>query len=206
MPVEEYATLRARHGRVLADVGTGDGRYAYALATAEPDALVVGIDALDEPMGEMARRASRKPERGGRPNLLFVRASIETLPDELRCCADTVTVMLPWGRLLEGIVLGDDAVFGGLAAIARPGARFEITLNGEIWESSTPARYADLPVPTREYVAEVVAPAAARAGIELSGARLLDASEANALPSTWARRLAHAREYPRFVRVDGALR
>lgn len=204
MTASAFEILRARHDRVLVDVGTGDGRYAHARALTAPDTLVIGMDALEEPMGESARRANRRPDKGGRPNLLFVRASVEQVPEELRACADTVTVMLPWGRLLEGIVLGDEAVWRGLASLAHPRGRFEITLNGEIWESSTPARYADLPVPTPEYVARVVAPAAATVGIELGPARLLDAEEAKALPSTWARKLGHGRPHPRFVRVDGS--
>ena len=204
MAPSAFEALRARHDRVLVDVGTGDGRYAHALALAAPDTLVIGIDALEEPMGESARKANRRPDKGGRPNLLFVRASVERLPEEMRACADTATVMLPWGRLLEGIVLGDEAVWSGLAALAKPGGRFEITLNGEIWESSTPARYADLPVPTPEHVARVVAPAAAAVGIELGEARLLNAQEAKTLPSTWARKLGHGRSHPRFVRVEGS--
>jgi len=204
MTAAAFEVLRARHDRVLVDVGTGDGRYARALALTAPDTLVIGMDALEEPMGESARKANRRPDKGGCPNLLFVRASVERVPEEMRACADTVTVMLPWGRLLEGIVLGDEAAWSGLAALAKPGGRFEITLNGEIWESSTPARYADLPVPTPEYVARVVAPAAATVGIELGEARLLNAQEAKTLPSTWARKLGHGRSHPRFVRVEGS--
>jgi 16S rRNA (adenine(1408)-N(1))-methyltransferase len=204
MTAQAFEALRAQHERVLVDVGTGDGRYAHARALAAADTLVIGIDALEEPMGESARKANRRPDKGGSPNLLFVRASVEHVPEELRASADTVTVMLPWGRLLEGIVLGDERIWSGVAALAQPRARFEITLNGEIWESSTPARYADLPVPTPEYVARVVAPAAATVGIELGAARLLDAQEAKALPSTWARKLGHGRSHPRFVRVDGS--
>jgi len=195
--------LRARYDATTVDVGTGDGRFAYQLASADPTRLVIGMDALDEPMGEVAARAARKPARGGRANLLLVRAPIEALPPELNGIADNVSVQLPWGSLLEGIVLAREDVLGGLAALCRPGARLEVTLNGEIWLDSTPARYEHLPVPTPEYVADAVAAGLARVGIQLGEARYASAESAKALPTTWARRLGHGRAHPSFVQFDG---
>jgi 16S rRNA (adenine(1408)-N(1))-methyltransferase len=204
MEPAELSSLRASAARTIVDAGTGDGRFAYALASAHPEWLVVGLDALDEPMGEMAHKALRKPAKGGRANVVYVRAAVEELPADLRGIADEVHVLLPWGRLLEGIVLAQADVVEGLAALCRPGAHIDITLNGEIWVESTPARYEKLPVPTPEYVAEVVGPGFARAGMNVAPARYLSADEANALPTTWARRLGHARAHPRFVHFEGS--
>jgi 16S rRNA (adenine(1408)-N(1))-methyltransferase len=198
-----FAELRARFATTTVDVGTGDGRFAYHLASADPRRLVIGIDALEEPMGEIAAKAARKPARGGRPNVLLVRAGVESLPAELAGVADEVSVQLPWGSLLEGIVLARDDVLGGLAALCRRGARLSVTLNGEIWLDSTPARYESLPVPTPEYVADVVANGLARVGITLGEARYATAIEAKALPTSWARRLGHGRPHPSFVYFDG---
>jgi len=197
------AELRAGYARVAVDVGTGDGRFAYHLASSDPHLLVIGIDALAEPMAERAATAARKPPKGGRPNLLFVHAAIETLPAELTHVADEVHVLLPWGALLEGIVLARDEVLAGIASLCRPGGSVAVTLNGEIWVDSTPTRYEPLPVPTPEYVAEVIAPGFARHGIVLDAARYSTAEEAKGLPTTWARKLGHAREHPRFVQFVG---
>ncbi len=57
---------------------------------------------------------------------------------------------------------------------------------------------------TPEYIDELVAPGFGRAGITLAPARYLPAGEANALPTTWARRLGHGRAHPRFVNFEGA--
>jgi 16S rRNA (adenine(1408)-N(1))-methyltransferase len=198
-----FDALRSGRSNVVVDVGTGDGRFAYQLATDDPQRFVVGIDALAEPMGERAATAARKPARGGRPNLVFVHAAVEALPPELAGLADEVSVQLPWGALLEGIVRARPDVLGGLAALCRPGARLAVTLNGEIWLDSTPARYEDLPVPTPEYVAEVVAPGFRAVGIELGAARYATAAEAKTLSTTWARRLGHGREHPCFVQFAG---
>lgn len=201
--------LEARHaqsGRTLVDVGTGDGRYAYAVATAHPDWLVIGFDALDEPMGEIAYKAARKPAKGGRPNLVLLHASVESVPQELGGLADEVTVLLPWGRLLEGIVTADEAVVGALARLARQGGVVRVTLNGEIWIDSMPERFAHLPVPDPAYVDSVVAPAFAAAGVVCTPARILSAEEAHTLPTTWARRLGHTRAHPQFVHFEGTKR
>lgn len=198
-----FGELRARHETTAVDVGTGDGRFAYHLASDDPARLVIGIDSLEEPMGEIAAKAARKPAKGGRPNLLLVRAAIEALPAELECVADEVSVQLPWGSLLEGIVLSRDDVLGGLAALCRPGARVMVTLNGEIWLDSTPARYEHLPVPTPEYVADVIAAGMARVGIRLDAARYSSPAEAKELATTWARRLGHGRPHPSFVQFEG---
>jgi 16S rRNA (adenine(1408)-N(1))-methyltransferase len=198
-----FAELHGRYAKTSVDVGTGDGRFAYHLASADPDRLVIGLDALAEPMGERAATATRKPVKGGRPNLLFVHAAIEALPPELEHTADEVYVQLPWGALLEGIVLARPDVLGGIATLCRSGARVVVTLNGEIWLDSTPARYEQLPVPTPEYVAERVAPGFARAGILLGPARYSTVAEAKQLSTTWARRLGHGRDHPCFVQFDG---
>ena len=206
MPETELAALRAECTRTVVDVGTGDGRYAYAVASAHSDWLVIGIDALDEPMGEIAYKAARKPAKGGRPNLVLLHTSIENAPQALNGIADELTVLLPWGRLLEGIVTADPAVFGALARLVRAGGVVRVTLNGEIWIDSLPERFADLPVPDPQYVDTVIAPAFAAAGVECTPARILTAEEAHALPTTWARRLGHTRTHPQFVHFEGTKR
>jgi 16S rRNA (adenine(1408)-N(1))-methyltransferase len=203
LTADALAELQARYPVTALDVGTGDGRFAYHLASTQPERLVIGLDALAENMGERAATAARKPAKGGRPNLVFVHAAIEAPPSELAHVADEVHVLLPWGGLLEGIVLARDDVIAGVATLCRSGARVMITLNGEIWLDSTPARYAQLPLPTPEYVAEVVSPGFARVGIELGPARYSTTDEAKALPTTWARRLGHGRDHPSFVQFEG---
>jgi 16S rRNA (adenine(1408)-N(1))-methyltransferase len=203
LSAEELTALRSGRTAVAADVGTGDGRFAYQLATDDPGVFVVGIDALAEPMSERAATAARKPARGGRPNLIFVHAAVEALPPELAGMADHVYVQLPWGALLEGIVRARADVLGGIAALCRRDARLSVTLNGEIWLDSTPARYEDLPVPTPEYVADVVAPGFRAVGITLGPARYASAAETKDLPTTWARRLGHGRDHPCFVQFEG---
>src|SRR3954470_12113058 len=76
------AALQGRE--VIVDLGTGDGRFVLREARARPEAVVVGVDALGEPMAASASRAGRKPTRGGAPNALFVTADAVSPPAVLR--------------------------------------------------------------------------------------------------------------------------
>ena len=94
----------------MIDLGTGDGRFVLAAAAADPDTLVIGIDASAGAMAEASRRAARPARRGGLPNALFVVAAAEALPPELDGVADVVTIQLPWGSLLRGALALDEDV------------------------------------------------------------------------------------------------
>jgi 16S rRNA (adenine(1408)-N(1))-methyltransferase len=98
----ELCEIVAGYDRVVVDVGAGDGRFATAYAREHPETLVVGLDIAKDKLAEAARRAGRKPQRGGVPNLLYVVASAEESPTELAGRASEVHVVLPWGRLLRG--------------------------------------------------------------------------------------------------------
>jgi 16S rRNA (adenine(1408)-N(1))-methyltransferase len=192
--------------RVVVDVGTGDGRFAYSNAGEHPDALVIGIDAISERLAELSAKAARKPAKGGRPNALFVRASAESPPAELRGRADEVHVVLPWGALLAGTLLARPDVMHGLVALARPGATITVVFNAEPWEESTPKDLTDLPAVTVDYVEHTLRAAYRAFGIELDEARSLDEDEVRALPTTWARRLAASHGgRPRFVLARGTI-
>lgn len=108
------------------DVGAGDGRYAYERARKEPETFFIGLDPESGRMSEYSRRAAGSPKKGGLANIAYVQASIELPPDELREIADEITVILPWGKLLSGILGLEENldILSGIAYIAKPGAGF----------------------------------------------------------------------------------
>ena len=189
---------------VLVDVGTGDGRFVLAHARANPKTFAIGLDPLASALESSSASAARKPERGGAPNALFVVATAEDPPPELEGIADVVTVLLPWGRLLRGVLLGEADVLGALARIARPGAGMRIVLNNEIFEDPVPLDAAELPEATVDYALTELEPLYAQAGIRLDEARLLGEDEVKRLRTTWSRRLAHGRS-PRFLELVGSV-
>jgi hypothetical protein len=61
------------------------------------------------------------------PNAAFIACSALDLPGPLACFADAITVLLPWGSLLQTVLSVD-----GLRAMretARPGATFEAVVS-----------------------------------------------------------------------------
>jgi 16S rRNA (adenine(1408)-N(1))-methyltransferase len=176
--------------RVLVDVGTGDARTAYRQALANPGWLVIGVDPAWQRMAETAVRAARKPAKGGAPNLLLVNSSIETAPSALHGRGDEVTALMPWGKLLRGIVLGEADVCGGLRTVARPGAPLDVAIGTSIWREPVPRDIRDLPELTPEAVESTgLAARLSALGWQVTEARLVPHTELDRISSSWARRL-----------------
>ena len=121
--------LAARHARTVIDLGTGDGRAVTEEAAADPDALVIGIDADAATMAERSRRAAAAPAKGGRPNAVFVASGVELLPESLDGIADRVTVRFPWGSLLRGAIGIDPAAAASIARLVGPNGTLELALS-----------------------------------------------------------------------------
>lgn len=204
---KEVATLSAGdvdalldpYDRVVIDVGAGDGRGAYAYAREHPETFVVGMDAVKENLQDTSRRARRKPARGGAANVAYVWGVAEDPPAELAGRADEVRVILPWGRLLDGVALPQADVLDGLVTLARPAAAVRIVLNCEVWGANVPVKVEHLPELTPEYARATLGPAYAERGLSLVEARMLDRDEVREMRSPWAKRLRGSRDWPRFL-------
>lgn len=166
---------------MIVDLGTGDGRAVLARAVAEPDALVIGIDANAAGMAESSRRAARGRSR--LPNAIFLAAAAEALPGLLGGVASVVTVTLPWGSLLRGVLGLDDAVLRGIASLAVPDGRIEVlaTVTGPDHLEGVDRLDASH--------APAIAAAWRAAGFELVEMRVATPAELLATRSSWARRL-----------------
>lgn len=186
----EWAGILAAAERVLVDVGTGDARTAYRQAIAHPDWLVVGVDPAWQRMTETAVRAARKPAKGGAPNLVLVNSAIETVPAALHGVADDVTVLMPWGKLLRGVVLGEEDVLSGLRSVAKAGAPLEISIGTSIWRDPIPLEIRDLPELTPQTVVSTgLGDRLAAFGWEVADVRLVPHTDLDTISSSWARRL-----------------
>jgi 16S rRNA (adenine(1408)-N(1))-methyltransferase len=159
------------------DLGTGDGRFVLAHAAAHPERLVLGVDAVAEPMQVASRRAARPAGRGGLPNARFVVSSLDALPAELDGVADLVTVHFPWGSLRAAAAGHDRDATARLARLLAPGGRLELLIaDGE--------RDAAAPVdPDR------VIDAFRTLGLETGEVRPATLHDAVAAHSSWGKRL-----------------
>ncbi len=67
------------------------------------------------------RRAARQEA-----NLLFVLGSWQDLPGELHGVASSVSVLFPWGTLLQAAATSDPAFVAALRAVSQPGATVDL--------------------------------------------------------------------------------
>jgi 16S rRNA (adenine(1408)-N(1))-methyltransferase len=176
-----------------------------ATAAANPDILVIGVDADAGSMVEASRRAARATRRGntcasrGLPNAMFVVAAAEALPAELDGRADALTVHFPWGSLLRGLLEADPAILAGMARVARPGATVTLLL------SVTERDRAIGPVALDERRFAALAPRYAAHGLRLREAQRATVEQVTRSHSSWAKRLGAATSRPAwFVRFDRA--
>lgn len=186
MPVLRADELSLPDGReVIVDLGTGDGRYVLRAARARSDAVVVGVDALAEPMAASASRAARKPARGGAANALFVAADALAPPPALAGRASLVTVNYPWGSLLRAVGAPEPEGLAAVAGLLRPGGRLVGLLNASAAEDSSYAERLELPPldPGR------LVAGWEEAGLAVEEARLLAAGEEPPHRTTWGQRL-----------------
>lgn len=174
---------------MIVDLGTGDGRAVLARAAADPHAFVIGIDANASAMAESSRRAARG--RGARrlANAWFAVESAEALPGPLANVASTVTIVMPWGSLLRGVLGLDAAVLDGIASIVAPGGRVEILV------SVTPKDAVEGLASLDRDAEAAIANAWAAAGFALVSMRPATAGDLRETRSSWARRLGDRRAW-----------
>jgi 16S rRNA (adenine(1408)-N(1))-methyltransferase len=175
----------ASHYRILLDLGTGDGRYARALAETHPDWFVIGMDSCRENLREHSQAKLQ--------NLLFVVASAQNLPKELDGWVSQISINFPWGSLLEGLLAGDALLMRGLERISRSPSSLDLRLNGgALAEAGT----------TLEAGAHTIRSNLLRAGWQVKTPVSMDGIALRNFRSTWAKRLAFGRD-PRALILSG---
>jgi 16S rRNA (adenine(1408)-N(1))-methyltransferase len=189
VPAERLAEAVAAAGRVLVDVGCGDGRHTVRWAERRPDALVVGLDAETTRL-DRAVAAARKRKLA----VAFVAATAERPPEPLRGRCAEIAVVMPWGSLLDGILGADPEVLRAVLGLGAPGATLDAVVNVRPWDApaSVDRKLAATPEPTVEHL-ERLASVYAELGWALEPAGPLSDAEARGLGSTWASRVVAAR-------------
>lgn len=192
----DAAKLRARaagYQRTVIDVGTGGGTALVRRARRESDAFFIGIDAAAERMREASHRAARPADRGGALNASFVAAAADDLPGPLAEAADEVTVVLPWGSLMQGVLAADAVMVGRLVGLLRAAGRLELLV------SVVEADAAAGSPPIDEARAHALATAYQSLGLEAEEVRLADESDVDRLGSSWGRRLGIPRRRQAWI-------
>lgn len=174
---------------VVVDIGTGDGRFVYRSAQANPNKFFIGIDANAKPLEKISMKATRKPAKGGLPNVLFVQAAIEDLPEELNGAADEIHIHFPWGSLLAAVASGDEEILRSLRRISAPECLVEIIIGIDQERDKTEIERLKLPQLSPEYLENILIPKYEAAGFKVLQNGTLDASEWSKMETSWARKL-----------------
>ena len=174
---------------VIVDIGTGDGRFVYRSALANPNKFFIGIDANAKPLEKISMKATRKPNKGGAPNVLFVQAAIENLPEEFSGAADEIHIHFPWGSLLKAVVSGDETILQSLRKICAPECLLEIVFGIDEERDRSEIERLDLPKISVQYLENVLIPKYENAGFKILESGILDSSEWSQMETSWARKL-----------------
>jgi len=150
-------------------------------------------------MSEVSHRAACKPARGGVPNVLFGRLSLEEAPGDLIGLADRLAVLFPWGSLLRAVAAPNTAL-RKLAALGKPGGRVHF-LYGYGSEESTALGLPELGCGD---VLHNLESAYAAAGLQVE-ARYAAREFVASVESTWAKKLAFSRRARAFIEIRGTI-
>jgi 16S rRNA (adenine(1408)-N(1))-methyltransferase len=172
------------------------------LAQHRPDTLVIGVDASGDGLREISRRVAAKPARGGLPNALCGRLSLEGAPGELAGLADGLSVLLPWGSLLRGVALPEARALAALRALCKPGAEVRVLFGYGPGADAAMIRALDLPPLDADAAASMLEARYREAGLAVI-ARRPSLEEVRALPTTWAKRLAFSARERAFIELRG---
>ena len=171
------------------DIGTGDGRFVYQSARANPAKFYIGIDANSKPLEKISMKSTRHRAKGGATNVLFVQAAIESLPEELSGTADEIHIHFPWGSLLRAVVNGEEAVVKALHRISAPGGLLEVVIGFDPERDRAEIDRLGLPSLPWAYLAGELAGKYEACGFRFRESGTLKRADWAHLESSWARRL-----------------
>lgn len=171
------------------DIGTGDGRFVYRSAREFPSRFYIGIDAATEAVEKLAEKIQRKPSKGGLSNLMFVKAAVEDLPEELDNTADEVHIHFPWGSLLKAIASGDENVLRGVRRICRADALLEVIVGIDKVRDQTEIARLQLPDISEKFIREELTVRLADAGFHVTECGEVAPADWSKLCTSWARKL-----------------
>lgn len=174
---------------VILDIGTGDGRFVSAAARANPNKFFIGVDANAKPLEKLSTKVTRKPSKGGLPNVMFVQAAVEDLPDELDATADEIHIHFPWGSLLRAVATADEKVIASLRRVAASGCLLEIVIGVDPERDKAEIERLDIPELTPIFLHSYLFPKYSKAGFTLLDHGRLNQAEWSRLETSWARKL-----------------
>lgn len=191
----EFQSLIAPYnGKILIDVGTGDGVFVWKHARTHPNQFCIGIDSNRSNLYKISEKIYRQVSKGGAPNALFIEASVEALPAELDGLAEVIQIQFPWGKLLHGVATGDSHILSNLNRICQNNAFMKVIISLDPIRDCTELKRLEIPAFDLDHVKKVLAVKYKNAGFDIVEAKVMSAQEYLALNSSWAKRIRQNKE------------
>jgi len=194
MSIEELRSILLPYTTIAVEIGTGNGKFTYEMAKTRPETFFIGIDADRTNLQKYSHKIYRKPERGGLPNVLYIISSIENLPHELDNISDTTWIVLPWGSLLQGLILGEKSILRSIRRISSVQSVLKMFISYSIKYEPAEMEKLRLPELTPDYIDGTLTSLYAEEGITITDKKFLTNETLRSIPSKWARRLASGRK------------
>ena len=187
----EFAALHNGFAAIHIDVGTGSGRFILQNAKKNTDVFYIGIDPAADSMKETAYKAQKYFRQSKRVcNAMFIVTAIENIPDKLYGMADSISVMLPWGSLLSGMVTADPQILQPLRTLGRADTDFDAIIGYDEYREEAEKKRRSLPTLSPEYL-HSLSDTYASCGIAITKIEEISNAHLKQLPSDWARKLGH---------------
>ena len=174
---------------VVLDIGTGDGLFVYQSAQQNPKKFYIGVDANVRPLEKLSEKIHRKPSKGGLPNVLFLQARVEDLPEELNGVADEIHVHFPWGSLLGAVATGEETILRNLRRVCASEALLEVVIGVDPERDRAEIERLGLVPLTREFIQTTLIPKYKAAGLQIVEYGEVAAPDWARLKTSWAKRL-----------------
>ena len=177
------------------DIGCGDGKYPYTLAREYKELFAIGIDASGDSMIEYSVRSKKKEAKGGAPNLLYCISAIEEVPRELWCRGDALTVLLPWGSLLEGMVKGEETILKNIVRLGKgTGTSFMTVFSYSTLHEGHEVEKRELPDLTMDYLEGELKSRYEKSGIDIERVEKVADDFLKDLGTLWAKTLIRGKK------------
>ena len=127
--------------------------------------------------------------------MVFVIAAAESLPFELKNIADSISILFPWGTLLEYVIKPNRDILSNVADLAKNEAHFEfVTTYSDSYEEAE-IKKRGLPLLSKAYfLSEQYKAELSNSGFRIDDVKELDNEYVKQFNSLWTKRLAFGRK------------
>ena len=187
---EKFHELIDNYTRVEIDLGTGDGRFVYKNALSRKDTFFIGLDPAEKQLEIYSKKAVKEKVA----NLIYVTASFEILPNELKETADKVYVNLPWGTLLENIVKTTENGLNKFLKLLKEKGTLEIILGYARELEPSETKRLNLPPINLGLINDVIVPSFEEQGFHAEEFYEMNKVQLTDVETTWAKKLRFGRD------------